>query len=89
MAAKALMDDRGDTHYSDDQVDTLLKYTSLDWKTSSEKCACCQRRQCWNQVATLESARQFLVSHVPHASEPEYVRDAWERLVTLLFAVQP
>lgn len=80
-----LIVDRGDTHYSTDHVEQLNQYVmqlAVHRQRANEKCSCCERRVCWKHIHTMEMARQFLLSHVPHKDEKHSVKLAWTLLAS-------
>lgn len=78
----ALIADRGSARYGDEDVKRLNELL-LCLSTQRERCVCCDKRVCWHRIASLEKARQFAVSHIPHKDESPAVLLSWRKLVSL------
>lgn len=80
----ALIVDRGSTRYGVREMETLHAFLKQVALVTDNRCACCNKRVCWNRIGTLERARQFAVTHIPHKDEPTHILMAWAKLVSLL-----
>lgn len=74
-----LIADRGNTRYTPQDIAYLRELQTL-LAPREGKCLCCQKRVCWKQIETLERAREFVLSHVPHKDESARVISAWTNL---------